>query len=65
MLEAKAAAERDASKDTTEPLWFCLGGTLPFALFYGFLGEQMILNPSEFTGLITDEMERAYAVSVF
>lgn len=49
-LEAKAAAERDASKDTNEPLWFCIGGTLPFAFLYAFMGGHMILNASEYTG---------------
>ena len=50
-LEAKAAAERDASKDTNEPLWFCIGGpTLLFGFLYGVMGGHMILNASEYTG---------------
>ncbi len=47
-LEAKAAAERDASKDTNEPLWFCLGTPLLFVFSYCFLGGHMMLNPSEY-----------------
>lgn len=50
VAEAKAAAERDASKDTNEPLWFCLGaGGFPFIFSSCFLGGDMILNPSEYT----------------
>ena len=50
-LEAKTAAERDASKDTNEPAWFCIGGpTLLFGFGYGFMGGHMILNASEYTG---------------
>ena len=54
VLEAKAAAERDASKDTTEPLWFCLGGTLPFAFVYAVLGRDMILDPAGATGIFNE-----------
>lgn len=36
VVEAKAAAERDASKDTNEPLWFCIGTPLPYVFFLLF-----------------------------
>ena len=64
-LEAKAAAEQDASKDTNEPLWFCIGGTLPFAFSSTFLGGLMILNPSEFTGGILFADETAACIGGF
>ena len=66
VAEAKAAAERDVSKDTNEPLWFCIGGTLPFALAYIFMGGDMILNPSEYTGgwVIDFEEHEALACGV-
>ncbi|MCG9133904.1 hypothetical protein J5I95_19720 [Candidatus Poribacteria bacterium] len=64
-LEAKAAAEQDASKDTNEPLWFCIGTPLPFAFVYACGGGLMILNPSEFTGGIIDLGENGARVVGF
>ena len=63
VLEAKAAAEQDASKDTNELLWFCIGGTLPWALAYGFMGGYMIQNPSEFTGGLVIDFEEHEALA--
>ena len=66
VAEAKAAAERDASKDTNKLLWFCIGGTLPWALVYGFMGGHMIQNPSEYTGgwVINFEEHEALACGI-
>ncbi len=51
VVEAKAAAEQDASKDTNEPFWFCVGASCsPFILLYGYMGSQMILNSSDYSG---------------
>ena len=62
VAEAKAAAERDASKDTNEPAWFCIGGpTLLFGFLYGFMGGHMILNASEYTGGLVIDFEEYQA----
>lgn len=56
VLEAKAAAERDASKDTNEPLWFCIGTPLLFVFSSAVVGGHMILDPSEYD----DDEARVY-----
>ncbi len=57
VLEAKAAAERDASKDTNELLWGCIGGTLPFAFSNAFMGGLMMLSSEGRTAYHLDENE--------